>query len=51
MEKYYIIRGAESGVFAGNIAERNGKEVRMRNVRKLWYWEGACARLDCGAIS
>lgn len=43
MEKYYIVRGEASGVFAGNIAERNGKEVRMKNVRKLWFWEGACA--------
>ena len=41
--KYYIIRGDRSGVFFGQIAGRNGKEVKLRNVRKLWYWEGACA--------
>lgn len=39
--KYYIVRGDRSGVFAGNIVERNGKEVTMSNVRRLWYWEGA----------
>ena len=31
------------GVFFGQIAGRNGQEVKLRNVRKLWYWEGACA--------
>ena len=40
-EKYYIVRGDRSGVFAGNIKERNGKEVLMTNVRRLWYWDGA----------
>lgn len=40
-KKYYIVRGDRSGVFAGNIKERNGREVLMENVRRLWYWEGA----------
>lgn len=40
-QKYYIVRGDRSGVFAGNIKERNGKEVLMENVRRLWYWDGA----------
>lgn len=43
MDKYYIVRGDRSGVFAGNIKERNGQEVTMANVRRLWYWEGACS--------
>ena len=43
MSEYYIVRGDRSGVFFGKIAERNGSEVRMQNVRKLWYWDGACA--------
>lgn len=43
MEKYYIVRGNRSGLFAGNIAERNGQEVKLINVRRLWYWEGACS--------
>lgn len=41
--KYYIIRGDRSGVFFGQIASRNGQEVELRNTRKLWYWDGACA--------
>ena len=40
---YYIVRGDRSGVFFGQIASRNGQEVELRKVRKLWYWEGACA--------
>ena len=43
MSEYYIVRGDRSGVFFGEIAERNGSEVRMQKVRKLWYWDGACA--------
>lgn len=43
MDKYYIVRGDRSGVFFGQVAARNGQEVELRNVRKLWYWDGACA--------
>lgn len=42
-EKYYIIRADRAGVFAGNIKERNGSEVTMTNVRRLWYWDGAAS--------
>lgn len=40
-EKYYIVRGDRSGVFFGKIAEHEGREVRMTDVRRIWYWEGA----------
>lgn len=43
MGKYYIVRGDRSGVFAGNIKERNGSEVTITDVRRLWYWAGACS--------
>ena len=39
----YVVRCAQAGVFFGQIKERNGDEVTMTNVRKLWYWDGACA--------
>ena len=42
-EQYYIIRADRAGVFAGNIKERNGSEVIMTNVRRLWYWDGAAS--------
>lgn len=40
---YYIVRADRAGVFAGNIKERDGSEVTMTNVRRLWYWEGAAS--------
>lgn len=39
----YIVRGKDGGVFFGEIAERNGQEVLMKNVRRLWYWDGAAS--------
>lgn len=42
MEKY-IIRGDRSGVFYGEIAERNGREVTIKDCRRLWYWSGAAS--------
>lgn len=42
-KEYYIVRGDRSGVFFGKIKERNGREVTMTEVRRLWYWEGAAS--------
>lgn len=42
-EKYYIIRADRAGVFFGKIKERNGSEVTMTDVRRLWYWDGAAS--------
>lgn len=42
-EKYYIIRGDRSGVFFGTIENRTGREVTIRNCRRLWYWDGAAS--------
>ena len=39
----YIVRCDRAGVFFGKIKERNGSEVTMTEVRKLWSWAGACA--------
>ena len=42
-KNYVIVRGDHSGVFFGELKERSGQEVELRNARKLWYWDGACA--------
>lgn len=42
MEKV-IVRADRAGVFYGEIKKRNGSEVTMTNVRRLWYWSGACS--------
>ena len=41
MEQYYIVRADKAGVFFGQIESRNGGEVTMKNVRRIWYWDGA----------
>ena len=43
MEKYYIVRTAQAGVFFGKIKEKSHDEITMTDVRKLFYWNGACA--------
>jgi len=40
---YVIIRTDSAGVHAGNLVSRNGKEVVLRNARRLWYWKGAAS--------
>lgn len=42
-KKYVIVRTYSAGVFAGNIESRKGKEVVMRDARRLWYWDGAAS--------
>ena len=42
-EGYYIVRCDRAGVFAGGIKERDGREVTMTDVRRLWYWDGAAS--------
>lgn len=39
--KYVIVRGDRSGVFAGILAEKNGREITLNDCRRLWYWSGA----------
>lgn len=39
--KYCIIRTYSAGVFAGYVEKREGKEVIIRDVRRIWYWSGA----------
>ena len=41
--KYVIVRTYSAGVFAGNLESRKGKEVALRNARRLWYWSGAAS--------
>ena len=39
--KKVIVRGVESGVYFGTLADIDGKTVEMRNCRNIWYWSGA----------
>jgi len=40
---YQIVRTYSAGVFAGYVESRNGREVVMRNARRLWMWAGAAS--------
>jgi hypothetical protein len=41
--KYVIVRTFSAGVFAGELESQNGKEVVLRNARRLWKWSGAAS--------
>jgi len=40
---YVIVRTYSAGVFAGNLFSRDGKEVVLKNARRVWYWDGAAS--------
>ena len=39
--KKCIIRTDRAGVFFGEIVEKDGAEVIVKNARRLWYWKAA----------
>lgn len=41
--KKVIVRGDRSGVFFGTVVEREGREIKLSNCRRLWYWDGAAS--------
>lgn len=41
--KFYIVRTDRAGVFFGKIKEKSASEITMTDVRKIFYWHGACA--------
>jgi hypothetical protein len=41
--QYVVVRTYSAGVFAGELARRDGKEVELRNARRIWYWAGAAS--------
>ena len=41
-----IVRTEKAGVFYGEIESRNGSEVKMKDARCLWYWDGAASLME-----
>ena len=41
--RYVIVRTFSAGVFAGNLESRKGKEIVLRNARRIWQWAGAAS--------
>ena len=42
-EDYIIARSYAAGVFMGHLTEREGKEVVLKDARRLWAWSGAAS--------
>lgn len=40
---YVIIRTYSAGVFAGYLVKRDGKEVELKEARRIWQWFGAAS--------
>lgn len=40
-DRYVIVRTYSAGVFAGTLVSRTGREVVLKDARRLWYWSGA----------
>jgi hypothetical protein len=51
--EYVIVRTYSAGVHAGYLESRNGKEVTLRNSRRIWYWKGAASlsQMAVGGVS
>ena len=41
--KKVIIRGDRSGVEFGTLVTQEGREVTLKNARRIWYWDGAAS--------
>lgn len=41
--KFVIVRGDRSGVFAGTLSAREGREVQLTDCRRIWFWDGAAS--------
>lgn len=41
--KYCIIRSDRAGVFAGTVAEHEDRKVILKDVRRIWRWDGAAS--------
>jgi hypothetical protein len=38
-----LVRSKSAGVFIGELVAKNGQEVKLKNSRRIWYWQGACS--------
>lgn len=41
--EYCMVRTYSAGVFAGYVESRTGKDIVLRNARRIWYWDGAAS--------
>ena len=43
LNKKVIVRTYSAGVFYGILKKLKGKEVTLKNARRIWYWDGAAS--------
>lgn len=43
LSKYSVIRTFSAGVHFGIVESRDGKEVVLKDSRRIWYWSGAAS--------
>ena len=43
LSEYCIVRTYSAGVHFGILEQRDGKEVQLKNARRIWYWDGAAS--------
>ncbi len=48
--KKVIIRGDRSGVEFGELVEQNGREITLKNARRLWFWNGTTTEICLNII-
>ena len=41
LNEKYLVRCDRSGVFYGTLVELEGQRAKIKNVRKIYYWDGA----------
>lgn len=41
--RYCMVRTYSAGVFAGTVVKKDGKEVTLKDARRIWYWSGAAS--------
>lgn len=47
--KKVIVRCEDASVFFGTLVRREGREVELANVRRIWYWSGAASTFQLAA--
>ena len=47
--KKVIVRCNDSSVFFGTLARKDGQEVELKKVRRIWYWSGAASTFQLSA--
>jgi len=49
--KKCIIRTQNAGVHFGELSEKSGKEVILKNARRLWYWKTANGGISLSEVA